>query len=86
MVERSVIVRLDSGLHARPASTFVQMANRFQSNISLVKNDKTANAKSILGIMSLACTKGSEVRLVVDGADENAALEELAAFLEREDG
>lgn len=86
MVERSVVVNLSSGLHARPASTFVQMANRYKSEVSLVKNGKRANAKSILGIMSLACTKGTEVRLEIDGSDETAALDELSAYLERQDG
>ncbi|MDQ0191203.1 HPr family phosphocarrier protein [Alicyclobacillus cycloheptanicus] len=85
MVERAVTVALQSGLHARPAATFVQLSNRYQSEISLVKGEKTVNAKSILGILSLACTKGSQVKVVADGVDEQEALHALTVFLETEE-
>ncbi len=84
VVESSVIIKLNSGLHARPASTFVQIANRYVSDISICKKDKTANAKSILGVLSLAATKGSEVFLRADGPDEQKAIHELTEFLAKD--
>ncbi len=81
VVESSVIIKLTSGLHARPASTFVQIANRYACDISIRKKEKTANAKSILGVLALAATKGSEVFLIADGPDEQKAIDELTEFL-----
>lgn len=81
MVEQSVVVQKESGLHARPAASFVQMANKFQAEIQILKGDKSANAKSILGLLSLAVTKNTAVTLRCEGADEQAALESLSAYL-----
>ena len=85
MVESSVVVNFASGLHARPAATFVQLANRYVSEVSLVKEEKTVNAKSVLGVMSLAVTKGSEVTVRAEGVDEQQAILELVEFLRHED-
>lgn len=70
-----------SGLHARPAAVFVQIANKFSSDISLTKEGQTVNGKSIMGILMLAAEKGSEVELKVEGDDAERAVEELSEVL-----
>ena len=84
MIEGKVVVNLKNGLQARPAALFVQEANRFTSNINLNKNGSIVNAKSIMGIMSLAVGSGEELILVIDGADEKAAYEQLNTFLDQD--
>ncbi|MBM7644987.1 catabolite repression HPr-like protein [Scopulibacillus daqui] len=84
MVEKEVKVKLKSGLQARPAALFVQEANRFKSVIYLIKDDKKVNAKSIMGIMSLAINAGSNVTLAAEGQDENEAVSALQSFVENE--
>ena len=84
MVERTVTIKLKSGLQARPAAQFVQEANKYQSEIFLTKDGKKVNAKSIMGIMSLALASGSEVVLEADGNDEQEALGALTEFISRE--
>lgn len=81
MVEQKTIVGLETGLQARPAAMFVQEANRFGAEITLEKDGKKVNAKSIMGIMSLAVSKGTEVTIAADGEDQDQALEQLVAFL-----
>ncbi|MBM6619007.1 HPr family phosphocarrier protein [Bacillus suaedaesalsae] len=81
MVEKKVEVKLKSGLQARPAAMFVQEANRFSSEIFLEKDEKKVNAKSIMGLMSLAVSTGSEVTLLAEGSDEKEAIEALAKFV-----
>jgi len=84
MVEKQVEVKLKTGLQARPAALFVQEANRFSSNVFLEKDGKKVNAKSIMGLMSLAVSSGSTVLLSAEGSDENEAIEELAKYIEQE--
>lgn len=83
MVEKKVTVQLKSGLQARPAALFVQEANRFSSDVFVEKEGKKVNAKSIMGIMSLAVGSGSELVLAVDGPDEEDAIEALADFVSK---
>ncbi|MFD2705564.1 HPr family phosphocarrier protein [Salibacterium lacus] len=85
MIEKKAEVRLKTGLQARPAALFVQEANRFQSNVFIEKEDKKVNAKSIMGIMSLAARTGETIKFSVDGEDEQEAAEELARFVEKEE-
>jgi catabolite repression HPr-like protein len=85
MLEKNVTVQLKNGLQARPAALFVQEANRYSSEVILVKDKKKVNAKSIMGIMSLAVGYGAEVTLQVTGSDEAEALEALQAFIESEE-
>ncbi|MER2107727.1 MAG: HPr family phosphocarrier protein [Solibacillus sp.] len=85
MVEKQVEVKLKSGLQARQAALFVQEANRFKSDIFLQKDDKKVNAKSIMGIMSLAVAKGVSVILLADGHDAENAIEALTKQIEKED-
>lgn len=84
MVEKTAVIQLKSGLQARAAALFVQEANRYHSEIFLVKDNKKVNAKSIMGIMSLALASGSEIVLQVDGKDEEEAIEALAAFISKD--
>lgn len=84
MVEKQVIVKLKTGLQARPAAMFVQEANRFSSEIFLEKDGKKVNAKSIMGLMSLAIGVGSTVNLIVEGKDEEAALSTLSEYIQQE--
>ena len=81
LVERSVTVELETGLQARPAALFVQEANRYTANLFLEKDGKRVNAKSIMGLMSLAITSGETIKLVAEGVDEEEALDHLTAFV-----
>jgi phosphocarrier protein len=86
MISRSVTIRNSVGLHARPATFFVQKANSFKSSIWVEKEDCRVNAKSLLGVLSLGITKGTEITLIADGADENAAIDGLAELVDGEFG
>ncbi|OEH92254.1 HPr family phosphocarrier protein [Bacillus solimangrovi] len=81
MVEKKVEVLLKSGLQARPAAMFVQEANRYKSEVFLEKDGKKVNAKSIMGLMSLAVSSGTEVTLIADGTDESLAVDALVNFV-----
>ena len=81
MVEKSVVVELVSGLQARPAAEFVQKANRFASDLFIEKGEKKVNAKSIMGLMSLAIASGDEIKLIADGTDDQLAIDELVSFV-----
>lgn len=85
MVEKKVSVQLKSGLQARPAALFVQEANRFSAEIFLEKDGKKINAKSIMGIMSLALGRGASVTISAEGREEAEAVETLASLVEREE-
>lgn len=82
MVHRTVTILNRTGLHARPAAEFVKLAGRFESDIRITKGDLTVDGKSIMGVMMLAAECGSAVTIAASGADEEEALESLAAFLE----
>ncbi|WP_106496704.1 HPr family phosphocarrier protein [Lentibacillus sp. Marseille-P4043] len=81
MVERSVTVELETGLQARPAARFVQEANRYGSHLFLEKDGKRINAKSIMGLMSLAIGTGETITLIGDGIDEDDAITHLVSFV-----
>ncbi len=82
MAEQIVEVKLKTGLQARQAALFVQEANRFLCDIFLKKEERQVNAKSIMGIMSLAIARGTTVTLIAEGIDEEQALESLATLVE----
>ncbi|NEU30158.1 HPr family phosphocarrier protein [bacterium LRH843] len=84
MVKQVVTVKRKTGLQARPAALFVQEANRFSSHVTIERGEKQVNAKSIMGIMSLAVGPGATITLITDGSDEQEALEALIAFIETE--
>jgi phosphocarrier protein HPr len=81
MPERTVTVASAHGLHARPASLFVQAVNNSGLSVQLTKGDKALNAASILGVISLGIEHGDEVTLSAEGDNADTVLDELAAFL-----
>lgn len=85
-MERTVTLASKSGLHARPAAVFVQRAKEFQSQITLSKDGKTANGKSILSVLTLGAEQGQQITLQIEGDDAQLALEKLAALLEEDLG
>jgi phosphotransferase system HPr (HPr) family protein len=80
-IERRVTVKNKLGLHARPAALFVQIANKFDSTVKVLKDDQVVNWKSIMGILMLAAEKDSEVVLIVEGTDSDQAANELELLL-----
>lgn len=84
MFEQEVVVRCESGLHNRQATYFVQKANEFQSSIWLESENRRMNAKSLLGIMSLAVVTGATVTLSAMGPDAEAAVLALTELLQRD--
>ncbi len=85
MVEKEIKVLNPHGLHARPASIFVKIANRFVSDITVCKDNESVNGKSIMGIMMLAANQGAVVKIQAKGADAEEAMRELEAFLMKAD-
>jgi len=83
--KRKIAILNRQGLHARPASLFVQLANRFRSTVLVRKGRKEVNGKSIMGLLMLALERGSTVELVVDGPDADPAMEALAHFLTQQE-
>ncbi len=82
MVSGEVTVRNAVGLHARPATFFIQRANSFKSSIWVEKDDRRVNAKSLLGVLSLGIVKGTVITIIADGADEDEAVEGLVKIIE----
>ena len=80
-VKREVKIKNKAGLHARPAALFVQIANKFESDITILKDDQEVNGKSIMGILMLAAERGSVVTIVAEGDDAENAVEELSEVL-----
>ncbi|WP_173915667.1 HPr family phosphocarrier protein [Halobacillus sp. Marseille-Q1614] len=83
MKEQLLTIDLNTGLQARPAAQFVQLANRFNADVFIEKDNKRINAKSIMGLMSLAIGHGEEVTLIADGNDEQTAIDELTKFVKK---
>ena len=82
MISRDVVITNTSGLHARPATFFVQKANAYKSTIWIEKDDRKVNAKSLLGVLSLGIAKDMSVTLMADGQDENAAVAGLIELID----
>ncbi len=78
MVYHDIVVQNRVGLHAVPATLFIQKANEFRSSIWVEKEGRRANAKSLLGVLSLSVTGGNDIRIIADGQDESEAVESLA--------
>ena len=85
-IERTVVLKSKSGLHARPASLFVQQAKGFASQITLLKDEKRANGKSILSLLTLGAEQGDQVILTASGEDAELAVSKLLALLEQDLG
>lgn len=82
MVEQLFVVKNETGLHARPASMFVQKAAKYKSAIKVKKDGKEANAKSIISVLSLGASFGSEITIIADGPDEAEAVAGLVELLD----
>lgn len=84
MVQVSYKIKNEEGLHARPASDFCKTASRFKSNIAVIKDGEEFEAKSILMVLCMGAVKGDTIELVVNGKDENEALDALIKTLDEE--
>jgi phosphocarrier protein HPr len=83
LIEREVAIRNRLGLHARAAAKFVQTASRFQSEIKIRKNGEEVDGKSILGLLLLAASQGTQITIAVSGADEAAAFAAVEDLIAR---
>ena len=81
MYVKDVLVQNQVGLHARPATFFIQKANEYRCGIWVERDDRRVNAKSLLGVLSLGITKGSTIRLIADGSDEQLAIDGLCELI-----
>ena len=81
IVERKIVIKNKSGLHARPASLFVQIANKYDCEINVRKGKQKVNGKSIMGIMMLAAEKGTRINIIAEGSDATEAVKELEVLL-----
>ena len=81
MYMKEATVNNQVGLHARPATFFIQKANKFKSSIWVEKDERRVNAKSLLGVLSLGIVKGTAINLIADGADEKVAVEALVELI-----
>jgi len=77
MINREIKIVNKLGLHARAAAKFVTMASQYNSDVKLVLNGQRVNGKSIMGVMMLAASQGTELTLITDGEDESSAMEAL---------
>ena len=84
MVSKDVTVKNQVGLHARPATFFIQKANEFKSSIWIEKEERKVNAKSLLGVLSLGITKGTDIKIIADGEDAEEAVEGLVELITSE--
>ena len=82
MYVKDVMVQNQVGLHARPATFFIQRANEFRSSIWVEKEERRVNAKSLLGVLSLGIVGGTTIRVMADGAVEEAAVESLVKLVQ----
>lgn len=81
MYMKEAVVNNQVGLHARPATFFIQKANEFKSSIWVEREERRVNAKSLLGVLSLGIAKGTSINLIADGADEVEAVEALVELI-----
>lgn len=82
MYVKDVLVQNQVGLHARPATFFIQKANEFKSSIWVEKEERRVNAKSLLGVLSLGIVGGTTIRIIADGTDEETAVEGLVSLVQ----
>lgn len=82
MYAREIVVKNQVGLHARPATFFTQKANEFKSTILVERENRSVNAKSLLGVLSLGILQGMQISIIGDGADEVEAVNTLCEMVE----
>ena len=86
MYTQEITVQNEVGLHARPATYFIQKANEFMSGIWVEKEERRVNAKSLLGVLSLGIVKGTNIALIADGSDEKEAVDALVSLIQNNFG
>lgn len=86
MLEKSIKPQLDGQLEARPIAMLVQVASQYDSTVYLETEGRRINAKSIMGMMSLAASLGAEIRIITDGSDEEQAMAGMEAYLSNPEG
>ena len=86
MMEKSIRLQLDGQLEARPIAMLVQVASQYDSTVYLENEGRKVNAKSIMGMMSLASSLGTEIRIITDGSDEEQAMAGMEAYLSNPEG
>ena len=86
MYTQDITVQNEVGLHARPATYFIQQANEFKSGIWVEKEERRVNAKSLLGVLSLGIVKGTNIALIADGSDEKEAVDALVSLIQNNFG
>ena len=84
MIARNVTIKNSVGLHARPATFFIQKANSYKCSIWVEKEDCRVNAKSLLGVLSLGIVGGTKIRIIVDVSDEEACMNALVDLVEKD--
>ncbi len=82
MFSAEIELKNETGLHARPASQFVFTSSKFKSNITIIKDGKEYNAKSIMGVLSMGASKGTKLTIKAEGEDEKEAVEALIALID----
>ena len=86
IVKKGLVIKNKLGLHARPAALFVQIANKYDAEISVKKGRQLVNGKSIMGIMMLAATRGSRIMIIAKGDDAGDAVQELERLVSSREG
>ena len=81
MYSKEVVVQNQVGVHARPATFFIQRANEFKAGIWIVNDERKVNAKSLLGVLSLGITRGTKITIVADGSDQEEAVDSLVDLI-----
>ena len=81
MISKEVVISNQVGLHARPATFFIQKASEYKASIWVEKDDRRVNAKSLLGVLSLGIVKGTAITIIADGSDEEEAVAALSALI-----
>ena len=82
MITKEVVINNQVGLHARPATFFIQKANEYRATIWVEKEERRVNAKSLLGVLSLGIIGGTTIKIIADGSDETEAVDGLSALVE----
>lgn len=81
MYSKEIVVQNQVGLHARPATFFIQKANEFKATIWVEKDERKVSAKSLLGVLSLGIMRGTNVSIIAEGADEETAVNSLVELI-----
>ena len=85
IIKRTLKVKIKQGLHARPAALFVQLANKFDSKITVMKDKQEVNGKSIMGILMLAVERDSEIIIIAEGEDATEAIQALEELISKDE-